>query len=52
MLDSTLHARLGGTSARMPAHELEVLGHVVHFLPFHIGDDDVDVVTTVIMHPP
>ena len=35
----------------MSADELEVLRHVVHFLPLQIGDDDEDLVAADIVHP-
>jgi hypothetical protein len=52
VLNSALHARFHGTPESMPADELKIIGNIIHFLSLHIGDNDVDVIAPVIVHPP
>lgn len=47
-----LHTRFQRPSKGVLADEFEVLGHVVHFLAFQVGDNDEDVVASMIVHPP
>jgi len=47
-----LHTGFQRASEGMLADEFKVLGHIVHFLPFQVGDYDEDVVASMIVHPP
>ena len=47
-----LHTRFQRASEGMLADKFKVLGHIVHFLPFQVGDYDEDVVASMIVHSP
>lgn len=47
-----LHAWFQRPSEGVLADEFKVLGHIVHLLPFQVGDYDEDVVASMIVHPP
>jgi hypothetical protein len=52
VLNLALHARFHGTPKSVPADELEIICNIIHFLSLHIGDNDVDIIAAVVVHPP
>jgi len=47
-----LHTGLQRSSKGVLANEFKVIGHIVHFLTFQVGDYDEDVVASMIVHSP
>ena len=52
-LYSSFHTGFARTPKRIPADKFEIFGSVIHFLPLHVCDDDINVVAAVVlvMHP-
>lgn len=46
MTNFPFHTWLTGTTKRMTTNHLEVLRNIVHLLPFQVGDNDIDIITT------
>lgn len=50
VLYSPFHARLACSTKGMAAHELEILGNIIHFLPLQVCNDDEDFIATGVVH--
>ena len=52
MANLVLHLRLAGATKGMSTDELEILSHIVHFLPLEICHYDVYLIAAHVVHPP
>lgn len=50
MLYSPFHTWFACPTKGVLANELEVLGHIVHFLPLPVGNDYKDLITAGVVH--
>lgn len=46
-----LYAWFAISPERMPAHELEVLSHIIHFLPLHVCHNYPYIIAPRVVHP-